>query len=431
MSERLLTSLRQVVANPAANPRAAVLVFAIVAVLVMILVLMVVLLLIRYRERRAWAEWEAWEAGHPEDVEGAPIELVPGWDENEYEYPELVPALPAQEQTPVRRSPFGSLLRRSGLWVAAAMVGTALIIGYVGSGTTGFCAGTCHSGDAVATLHAADPHSQVDCTRCHEDAPPLGLPSSLVLRSSHMLQKLIGGLHTYAGPVPSTRCLACHDNIGKGLAISDSSGVRMDHSQPIAAGMSCDDCHLHAGHHAAADLPRMSTCLTCHDGHLAPSRCASCHTRDVGLLSASSRRLFSRINLPQKVDCGACHVETTCDACHGIRLPHPDRFTAWGHASVAAFQGKSACERCHVRRDCLKCHGEFTGPTAAHGPAWRTNHANNPFNAQCYCHWSRLPAEAKMRGSYCAVCHPQGRPGGGVEPTTPPAASTNPTTTAP
>lgn len=425
----MLAALRQIVANPTANPRAAVLLFAIIAVLVMILVIMVVLLLIRRRERLAWAEWEAWEAEHPEESEdGVALALEPERDLSEYEYPELVPVLRAGEpEPPARRSPFGALVRRSGIWVAAALVATALVIGYVSSGTAGFCLGACHSNDAVAALHSADPHSQVDCVRCHEDPLPLGLPSTVVVRSAHLLERWVPSLRTYAGPVPASRCVACHDNIAAGLAVSDSSGVRMDHSQPIEAGMSCDDCHLHAGHHAASDLPRMSTCLGCHDGSKAPSRCSSCHTRDVGLLSASSSRLFSRVNLPKKVDCGTCHVETTCDSCHGIRLPHPDRFVAWEHAPVAAFDGKAACERCHVRRDCLKCHGEFTGVTAAHGAAWRTTHADNPFSAQCYCHWSRLPEDARMRGSYCAVCHPKGRPAATAATTTPPANPTTPT----
>jgi hypothetical protein len=435
MSSDILTSLRHLLANPASNPRAAVLLFAIVAILVMVLVIMIVLLLLRRRERAAWAEWNAWEAENgrfSEEQEGVDAHPAPTRDPEEYEYPELshalAPTLPSEVRGPLRRrSVTGHLLRAGGLWIALVAVLTAVAFGYVTSGTTAFCVRSCHAADESTALYRTDAHGAVGCVRCHEDPPSLGAGGTLITRSVHLLQVWDPALHSYDGPVPSYRCLECHADIANGIVVVDRIGVRMDHARPLAAGMSCDDCHTHTGHRSPSETVRMSACMSCHDGRAASSRCASCHTKDVGLLSRTSERLFARTGLPAKADCGTCHKLATCDACHGIRLPHPPEFTGWQHASAAAFTRKATCERCHAARDCLVCHGEFTGARASHGPIWRSTHADSPFSSQCSCHWSRLPETGRTRGSYCAVCHPAGRP----TRATPRGAGTSPATRIP
>lgn len=419
MSERLLTALRTAVANPGANPRAAVLIITIVTILLMVLVIMVLLLIMRRRDREAqWDEYDDWDDEDWEyEEEGAATDTTGGRHHEEYEYPDLstqmAPTLPGRAAVGRPLSPFWRILRVGGLWIAAAVVLGAVLFGYQATGTTDFCISACHATDKTVALHGKDAHSAVDCVRCHEDPPPFGLAGSFVQRNGHLLERFLPQLQTYAGPIPVERCTSCHENITTGGVLANDAGVRMSHSQPLGAGMSCDDCHVGTGHKANPRGVQMSVCMGCHDGVRAPSRCPSCHTKDVGLLSKDSERMFVRARLPARVDCGACHAQALCDSCHGIRLPHSDRFTAWEHGAISAFDKKTRCFECHTdATDCRTCHREFDGASSQHGANWRSLHAEEPYaTATCACHTSRLPDGIRVRGSYCKLCHPNGRPG--------------------
>lgn len=434
----LLSALAELIANPGTNPRALIILVTIATLVLLILVILVLLVVMKRRsDAQAWAEWdeyEEWEDGEWDDeaIDETPSDpdLEPlDFRAIEYEYPELAAELfPAAADATRAESRWRRVLRVGGGWLAGALVVIAVLVGYDTLGSTETCRNACHALDKAAVMHARDAHSAVDCVRCHEDPPPLGIPGAAVQRAAHILQPYLPGLHVYAGPVGADRCLSCHAKVGTDEVIANDAGVRMSHKQPLAAGMSCDDCHRLAGH---KDTPRgvpMTACMNCHDGQRASSRCDYCHTKDVGLLSKNADRMTSRSRLPIKAQCGSCHDQKPCDTCHGLRLPHTDVFKAYGHGYAAAFQKKSVCERCHQPSACNRCHGQFSGPSFPHGADWRQVHTGNAWNAECSCHIQRLPVVLRARGSYCLTCHPAGRPGGEPAPakpvtTKPPAAS--------
>jgi hypothetical protein len=117
--------------------------------------------------------------------------------------------------------------------------------------------------------------------------------------------------------------------------------------------------------------------------------------------------MFPKTRLAAVTDCGGCHDQTTCDACHGLRLPHSETFVKWQHARYAGFEKKQRCWRCHAsRQDCGGCHTDWT--QNSHGANWRTIHgqSNLGMNARCSCHWPRMPEEGRQQaGTYCRVCH--------------------------
>jgi hypothetical protein len=405
----LWTTIQRIVVDPTSNLTAAVL-FLAIAVLVALIIVIALLLWVTGGGRSAARR-----------APGRDVER----DADEYEYPELSaelePVLPGDEEEEWldeaergHGGPPGRLAR----WLAGPG-GTALVWGIVvlavvgaGIGTSRdeYCADACHSGDA-AKSRKADAHKGVACVRCHEDAGPASAVAVVLQRTAHLASQ-IADIGAYKGAVPASRCLACHGSVLKGTVTIKDLGVRISHERPIAGGMACDDCHEKAGHGGSIAARGMATCVPCHDGKKASSTCSVCHTGDTSeavriSLGSETDRPFPRIQLGPVRDCGGCHDQARCDACHGLRLPHPDQFVKWQHARYAGFEKKQVCWRCHEsRKDCGGCHTDWN--KSSHGPAWRSTHgdASPDMSARCACHWPRMPEEGRQAsGTYCRVCH--------------------------
>jgi hypothetical protein len=134
-----------------------------------------------------------------------------------------------------------------------------------------------------------------------------------------------------------------------------------------------------------------------------------CHLGDTSLaVRASERgRIFSRFGLGRVYDCGGCHDQAACDACHGYRMPHPEQFVKWQHARSAGFRKKESCWGCHLVTDCGRCHDKWE--PSGHGSDWLQLHGRTgPVSPTggCTCHWSRLPQAGRDEAvNYCGVCH--------------------------
>jgi hypothetical protein len=390
------STLRQVVVDPTSNLTAAVLLLAAIVLLALIIVIALLL----------------WVTGgrRPEhDEDGEPAER----DEDEYEYPELsaelAPDLPGERRGLAKKAakpagPISRWLAGTGGTVAIwSIVALAVVGAYIGTSTDQYCADACHGRSAAVKSRAKDPHKSVACVSCHEDGGVAGIGGSAFQRTSHLVQRLAPSIHAYAGGVPSSRCLACHGTVTSNVVTIEDLGVRVSHKQPLAGGMSCDDCHENAGHGGTL-AKGMAPCVSCHDGKKASSECKTCHVSDTSkaVRASDRRRMFPRIGLGPVTNCDGCHDQTTCDACHGLRMPHSARFMQWEHARYAGFSKRQLCYRCHVSSQCGgSCHGGLD----AHGPGWATRHQGAPRDSTCSCHWSRLPDEGKAKGSFCAVCH--------------------------
>lgn len=393
------TTLRQVIVDPTSNLTAAVLLLA--AFVLVALIVVIALLL--------------WVTGgrRPEhDAREEPAQR----HADEYEYPELsaelAPELPGERRSgaskPVRSvGPVGRWLAGvGGTVVIWGLVAIAVVGAYIGTSTDSYCADACHASGAAVKTRKADPHKGVACVSCHEDRGPAAVVGSTFKRTSHLIQRVVPSIRAYAGGVPSARCLRCHTGLTNTTVTIQDLGVRVSHKEPLAGGMSCDDCHETAGH--GGTLARgMARCLPCHDGKKASSECRTCHVSDTSkaVRSSDRRRMFPRTALPPVTDCGGCHDQKTCDACHGYRMPHPEQFVKWGHARYAGFGKKQACWRCHDQvSDCGKCHSDWS--LNPHGPSFRSTHRAFDKQAKCACHWTRLPEVGRQTArTYCAVCH--------------------------
>lgn len=378
---RVVEAVKEVIAAPMANLSAAMLLLAALALLLLIVVTILALLILpspkppRTQRVRQHAE-------------------------------------PAARSRRVRRSAGAATM-------IGALVAVAIAVGYMGTSRDEYCL-SCHEQKArsqeqadarssLATETAPLVHAGVRCVACHEDALPLGFAASVAARMRWTVKGLTGADPEAVQPgVPARRCLACHRSIMSRTTESTATGVVMSHKEPVEAGAPCVECHMNAGHTPGAQGVSMNTCLRCHDGRAASADCGECHKKDVAF-AAGQRRTFPFVHLPPITDCGGCHDQKTCDACHGLRMPHPQDFIAGEHARYAGFEKKNLCWRCHTLADCGQCHSVKAPGMGAwgHGTGnwWRYEHGRvTPEGAQagCGCHGKSPYARA---GNYCKACH--------------------------
>lgn len=389
---QLLATARNALTHPAANPRTTALVAGVILVAVLLVVVLLVLLMPARDEATYEDEQDAEEPPSDEERErdGTSREEERGSADHEDAANERVSA----PRKPRRRVP-GNVWTLAGVLLAIA----ALVSAWSVTSSDAYCAGNCHSGTAVVEQRAKDPHKTVGCVACHEDPLPLGVVDVPVSRIGHLVESVRRVQRSGVTIVPVRRCLACHrDILGRTITVGP---VRMSHAEPQRAGMTCDDCHTDTGHGGNVDPgAAMSECVVCHDGRKARNTCATCHTKDAYLAAAASVP-FEKVYLGPPTDCGGCHAQTTCDACHGIRMPHSEEFKAQAHARFAAFDKKQMCWKCHSALDCTKCHERF-GAIAGHGAAWKDQHKLNPPGSACACHQTK---EKVPLTSFCDLCH--------------------------
>jgi hypothetical protein len=128
------------------------------------------------------------------------------------------------------------------------------------------------------------------------------------------------------------------------------------------------------------DLPRMTTCLACHDGSKAPNKCSECHLSEPdgtlrtrfasGVLAPSGtlrdddhgRDFMKRHAFVAQQDsesCQACHRVTECEGCHAssskaFRIHPPNWLQSHG---IASRSQEMDCTSCHREQSfCLSCH---------------------------------------------------------------------------
>lgn len=365
-----LDALALIIEDPASNLTAAVLLLAAVFLVLLILVL-VALIGITSSIRQ----------GHAPGGEGADDATA-----------KLDRETPGHERRPTTLLPSVPAPARIALAIAAFLA--AVSVTYAWSGTNEYCSTACHVMEPAASTWRLSRHSEVDCIRCHEGKPVTSVPQAVMSRARHLLGSVTGATPQSVTASPD-RCLDCHET-ELAASIETSAGIRMDHRAPIAAGTPCESCHHETAHaNERVQASRMQVCLRCHNGNQASSECATCHIGDPGAHTVSTR-IFKQVELAPPT-CGGCHNEMTCDACHGLRMPHSAEFLTGDHARQAAFDGRTLCWRCHVEADCTGgCHGSFD---AGHGPGFKEAHKQYPWDSGCQtCHKAH-------EGSFCDRCH--------------------------
>ncbi|NOZ87449.1 MAG: hypothetical protein GXP49_14495 [Deltaproteobacteria bacterium] len=166
-------------------------------------------------------------------------------------------------------------------------------------------------------------------------------------------------------------CLSCHVHAGvvpPGPLAAPAARIHFNHAEHLARTRHCEQCHQVAG--VRVELPKMSNCLSCHDGQRANKRCSLCHLSDeFGRLVTG----FPQGKLIPGRNMGLLEHDTGWIRAHG------------GPARLFI----SKCESCHDQDYCLSCHAGVLKPGGIHPGNWETMH----------------PIAARGRSAECNACH--------------------------
>ncbi|MDI6712470.1 MAG: cytochrome c3 family protein [Anaerosomatales bacterium] len=258
------------------------------------------------------------------------------------------------------------------------------------------CTG-CHEIAPETAAWERGAHAEVSCYGCHAQPGPFGVLAASLARSRYLRSS--DDTLPMSPSVSSARCLRCHAAVRSGVVGTD---VRMRHSDVIEAGYACDPCHQDAGHEGISRpgrivQSRMNACLACHDSKSARSDCRVCHAAG-GPLDTAETSATAMVRLATR--CTGCHTPASaqrCVDCHGLELPHPAEFMG-KHAGLS-YKSPPLCAKCHeqasTRLACechqdVNVHGTYSEWFPLHGPMARNNGPGG-----CRCH----------KQSFCAFCH--------------------------
>lgn len=350
----------EIIVDPASRPVEAMLIFGILVVFLVMLLLLVLVFVMKDDD----------EAEHAQALEDMTVETVS-------------PA-PAPRR---RRIPAGVavVLGVIAWWIATGITTAADPV----------CL-SCHAdSDHALTQVEADPHGSTACVSCHEEAGPVGSVTVAVPRRvEHIVGAIVSAVPAGEyGRVASSSCDSCHESAIALTTTNEVKAVKVSHAEPIQAGAACLDCHVVRDGVIGGLTTKMQPCLRCHDGETAPSECDYCHVDDIALAVSGRSEPSTATAQPLVSDpqCGGCHSQETCDACHGIRMPHTQEFMAYAHAREGVediwYNGGETCGKCHYpgNKPCTGCH---TGRFPAHGSGFRFTHG-----------------ASGAEGSGCDTCH--------------------------
>jgi hypothetical protein len=387
---QVIRSIPDVIRNPAANPLQATILLGIALVLVLIVLLSVVLLIVR-----------------PDDEEDYLLDEE-GYDRDDEDYDRDGSAVPDESGRLAARLTVMSIsiLVFVGIWTAAG----------ISTSNSKVCT-SCHNEITHASGVTGDAHGTVSCVLCHETGGPVA--RATVNLATRLLHVVYAELDTsrafgFGTPVASDGCLSCHRKQIRVTSQDRERGIRMSHKEPLAAGAQCVYCHTLISGVLGAQTVGMSPCLRCHNGTVAKVECSVCHIGDPGdaIRARTPLGAMASAQVPNP-GCRGCHFSMAkCNKCHGISMPHDDRFKAYYHARAGALdlwnnKGRT-CFKCHYpgHRNCQqdRCHIDpFTG----HGSVWRKMHQDAPWASSsktCSCHmWN--PWSTPEGLVYCEICH--------------------------
>lgn len=385
----LWPTIMEVVRNPSSNRPAAILLATIAVTFVLLLVVAVIRLLSSTR------------VDEDEDYEYVLVDE----EGNEIAAARSTAQEAGPDSRPVRVSHLGHHQR-----VLLSLVSLLLLLLAAGaaSQSRGACL-TCHQGIQHTAAVAGDAHRSVRCTDCHESGNALiSLTIAVPARMTHVLSGIVGKESRGGfGPVPGSACRNCHESVATTVIEDSGRALRVSHKEPLEAGARCMHCHrLNDEGKVGRQTAGMNACLRCHNDAVASADCSVCHIGDVGLAAVSTVPHSPREIIAQP-DCYACHESTSCDACHGVRLPHAPDYRL-SHMMDAArdlwFNDGRKCYACHTaqRNSCyqLGCHMNELDFHRTEDQAFPLSHGNDPEWECGGCH-----VYAASLDDPCSMCH--------------------------
>lgn len=255
----------------------------------------------------------------------------------------------------------------------------------------------CHS-SADTSASAADRNlpSMEICATCHEQVPD------------------------------DAKCGMCHRNANEpSAALNPDRPIAFNHKAHVAQNVPCTVCH--AGipkSHAPGDddMPRMSLCMTCHNGNRADSGCERCHEKRIALVDIHPdgwRHQHGDRASTDRSWCAGCHQqEGSCLKCHRgdntVGSIH-DLNYQFTHG-LDARNKEADCAKCHdTKQFCNDCHARNRRIPLRHSAiGWKQNHgdaARNDIENCASCHDVADPTCAR------AGCHRDADGVRGTDPT--------------
>jgi hypothetical protein len=240
--------------------------------------------------------------------------------------------------------------------------------------------------------HALHLDSGADCATCHESvsksesAKDRNLPGHEQCETCHDIEAAQQGKKTD----PPASCSTCHPSFDPSVRKEPAkldlppANLRFTHKVHLDRKVECTTCHgdmTKVNLATRQQLPKMATCLECHDGKLAPNDCKTCH-----LTEASGRlqlTFSSGILRPMQGD--------------PLGLDHGPRFE-FTHGSRAAVS-RQTCNQCHADSYCQRCHDSLQKPLSVHPNDFITLH---PLQARTDA--ARCESCHRLQ-SFCAACH--------------------------
>ncbi|MBE0447710.1 MAG: NapC/NirT family cytochrome c [Actinobacteria bacterium] len=312
---------------------------------------------------------------------------------------------------------FGGPSRRLRIPIAgAALVVVLLVVGYGFRYTSQpqFCA-ICHEmKPAIDSWQKTSLHAEVDCNTCHASGPlgrvrqKAGLIVEIYRHFTGSYEKPVNASSKLSNKINNDSCLRCHT---PKRVVTPKKTLLMNHNIHIEKGIACTYCHNRAGHPTSPgykDFISMDGCFRCHSllkKAMAPGRCDACHPKSFDLIPVTHKTKtwpildHSKTAKQDSTPCMPCHLKTFCRGCHGVEIPHPEKFVKSEHGSIGNKNPK-VCQKCHRQKDfCNTCHHE--GYDESMGD-WIPTHKHAVATvgpANCFrCHGP----------TFCAFCHVRG-----------------------
>jgi hypothetical protein len=230
------------------------------------------------------------------------------------------------EPAPPRR-----ITRAQALIIAAAvLVFAALSTVLLGAATRVVACSACHSMRPYETAHAGTGHASIECDDCHASRGVLGLPADGVRAIRWIVREpFVDSVEPVL--LGDASCRRCHETMIEEVLVSS---VRVRHSD--FEETPCGTCHGGTAHPVAGRWhigPQMEDCLNCHRVSLNNvGACDVCHPAEATSASRERPSAWRASHGPgweqahgmgDLSGCPACHAPSTCEACHGVGLPHP------------------------------------------------------------------------------------------------------------
>ncbi|MGQ0508376.1 MAG: cytochrome c3 family protein [Myxococcaceae bacterium] len=222
-----------------------------------------------------------------------------------------------------------------------------------------------------------------ECETCHETATKSAktsdrnLPKHPECETCHEIESAAKGEKTD----PPSSCQVCHPSFDQtaqkipARVELPAANLKFPHGKHVQQKIKCDVCHgamQNVGLATRMQLPRMDTCLTCHDNSHASGSCDTCHfTAPTG--GRLQLKFLSGLLRPQQGD--------------PFGMDHGPRFE-FTHGTRAATQ-RSTCMQCHQESYCQSCHDSLQKPLSVHPNDYISLH----------------PVQARMDFPHCESCH--------------------------